>query len=58
MYYQLLFTEFRVFHKRLTSGRIFNNRLLFFLLFSGNFCGGDKALIEEDKVSPLGKPWN
>ena len=60
----------RVFHGRLTSGGIFNNRLLFknnrllfSLLFSGNVCGG-KALMEGDKVvvgnspqSPLlGKP--
>ena len=30
----------RVFHRRLTSGGIFNNRLLFSLLFFGNFVGG------------------
>ena len=28
-----------VFHRRLTSGGIFNNRLLFSPLFSGNFVG-------------------
>ena len=27
-----------------------NNRLLFSLLFSGNFCGGDKTLMEGNKV--------
>ena len=37
-------------------GGIFNNRLLFensrllLSLFSENFCGGDKALMEGDKV--------
>ena len=30
----------KVFPRRLTRERIFNNRLLFSLLFSGNFCGG------------------
>ena len=30
----------RVFHRRLTSGGIFNNRLLFSPLFSGNFVEG------------------
>ena len=30
----------RVFPRRLTNGGIFNNRLVFSLLFSGNFCGG------------------
>ena len=30
----------RVFRRRLTSGGIFNNRLLFSPLFSGNFVGG------------------
>ena len=33
--------DFSVFSGRLTSGGGFlNNRILFFLLFSGNFCGG------------------
>ena len=39
----------RVFLRRLTSGGIFNNRLLFMnnrllfsILFSGNFCGGTR----------------
>ena len=32
----------RVFTRRLTSGGIFNNRLLFYLLFSGNFYGGTR----------------
>ena len=52
----------RVFPGRLTSRGTFINRLLFSLLFSGNFCGGDKALMEGDKVMiggipvpPLGK---
>ena len=36
----------RVFHRRLTGGEILNNKLL----FSGNFCGGDKALMKGDKV--------
>ena len=46
----------RLFPKRLTNGGTFNNRLLFTnnrlfsLLFSGNFCGGTKALMEGDKV--------
>ena len=31
-----------------------NNKLLFFLLFSGNFCG-DKVLMEGDKVA-MGDP--
>ena len=31
------------------GGGIFNNRLLFSLMFSGNFVG-DKALMEGDKV--------
>ena len=50
-------TQARVFHRRLTSGGIFNNRLLFknnmllfSLLFSGNFSGEDKALMEGDKI--------
>ena len=43
----------RVFPRRFTSGsRILfkNNRLLFFLLLSGNFCGVTKHLMEGDKV--------
>ena len=28
----------------------FYNRLLFSLLFSGNYCWGDKALMEREKV--------
>ena len=63
-------TENRVFPRRLTHGGIFNNKLLFennrplfSLLFSGNFGGGDKDLMEGDKVvmggflqsPPLGK---
>ena len=60
----------RVFPKRLTNGGIFNNRLLFensrplfSLLFSGNFCGGegldggDKVVMGDSPVPPLGKPW-
>ena len=43
-------TVFKVFPKRLTNGGIFNNRLLFFLLFSENCCGGDKALMERAKA--------
>ena len=38
------------------GGGIFNNRLLLSLLFSGNFCGADKALIEGDKVVAGGSP--
>ena len=34
---------------------IFNNRLLFSLLFSGNFVEGAKALMERDKVL-IGEP--
>ena len=56
----------RVLSRRLTNGGIFsnkllfkNNRILFFLLFSGNFCRADEALVEGDKVvmgdPPLGK---
>ena len=32
-------SDFRVFLRRLTNGGIFNDRLLFSLMFSGNFCG-------------------
>ena len=38
---------------------IFNNRLLFTLLFSQNFFGGDKALMKREKVvtvSPVPPP--
>ena len=58
----------RVFKRRLTSGGIFNNRflfknnrLLFSLLFSGNFVGGqgfdggDKVVMGDPPVHPLGK---
>ena len=59
----------RVFPRRLTNGGIFSNRLLFenngllfYPIVSGNFCEGDKALMEGDKVvmgdppvPPLGK---
>ena len=45
------------FPRRLTSGEIFNNRLLLINgglllspLFPGNFCEGDKAVMEGDKV--------
>ena len=56
----------KVLLKRLTDGGggIFNNKLLLSLLFPGNFCGVEKALIEGDKVvmgdppvPHLGKPW-
>ena len=53
----LFVMRFTVTLRRLTNGGIFNNmllfknnRLLFSLLFSEHFCGGDKALMEGDKV--------
>ena len=49
--------KIRVFNGRLNSGGILNNRLLFFRLFSGNFCGwGDKAVMERNKVVIGGFP--
>ena len=56
-----IMTLFQVFHRRLTSGEVFNNSLLFSLLYSGNLCVcgggggrlGDQDLMKGDKV---GKP--
>ena len=44
------------------GGGIFNNSLLFSLLFSGSFCGGDKAAMEGDKfvirrIPPVIPAW-
>ena len=39
----------RVFPRRSANGGIFDSRLLFSLLFSGNFCGG-QVLMEGDKA--------
>ena len=45
----------RVFSWRFTGGKILNNRLLFSLLFSGNFAG-DKTVMEGNKVVIRGDP--
>ena len=57
-----IFPSNRVFPRRLTNGEIFNNRLLFennrlffFQLFSGPFCGG-QGLDGGDKVVMGGSP--
>ena len=44
-----LLEHLRVFPRRLTSGGIFNNRLLFSLLFSGDSCREDRAVMERTK---------